>query len=276
MYSLWIAAIIGIIEGLTEFLPVSSTGHMILAQSLLGVNEDEPLMKTFTIVIQLGAILAVVIVYWRRILRIIGIDREPVAVKAGESRLSLVHILLGIVPAMLIAFLFDDLIETYLFSPHTVVVSLILGGILMIVAEKKMDRNTAPVVEDMDGISLRQALLIGLYQCLAVLIPGFSRSGATMAGGMLHGVSRKAGADFTFIMAVPIMFAASSYSLLKSYKNFTADDILFFLTGFVVSFLVALLAIVTFIRFVQRMKLTYFSYYRFALATIFIVYLYII
>ncbi|WP_068773476.1 undecaprenyl-diphosphate phosphatase [Paenibacillus sp. FJAT-26967] len=276
MYSLWIAAIIGIIEGLTEFLPVSSTGHMILAQSLLGVHEDEPLMKTFTIVIQLGAILAVVIVYWRRILRIVGIDREPVPVKAGESRLSLVHILLGIVPAMLIAFLFDDLIETYLFSPHTVVVSLILGGILMIAAEKKMERNEAPVVEDMDGISLRQALLIGLYQCLAVLIPGFSRSGATMAGGMLHGVSRKAGADFTFIMAVPIMFAASSYSLLKSYKNFTADDILFFLTGFVVSFLVALLAIVTFIRFVQRMKLTYFSYYRFALAAIFIVYLYFI
>ncbi|MFD7522745.1 undecaprenyl-diphosphate phosphatase [Paenibacillus chitinolyticus] len=276
MFSLWIAVIIGIVEGLTEFLPVSSTGHMILTQSLLGISDDEPLMKTFTIVIQLGAILAVVIVYWKRILRILGINREPVAVKAGASRLNVLHILLGIVPAMGIAFLFDDLIETYLFSPKTVVVSLILGGILMIIAEKKMDRTRGPVVEDMDGISYRQAFTIGLYQCLSVLIPGFSRSGATMAGGMLHGVTRKAGADFTFIMAVPIMFAASGYSLLKSYKNFTSDDILFFAVGFIISFIVALLAIVTFIRFVQRMKLTYFSYYRFALAAIFIVYLWIV
>ncbi|MCR8643679.1 undecaprenyl-diphosphate phosphatase [Paenibacillus sp. N1-5-1-14] len=268
MYDYWVAIIIGIVEGLTEFLPVSSTGHMILTQALLGISEDDNMMKTFNIVIQLGAILAVVIVYWSRILNLFGI-RVGVQ-KHKQKRMNLLHILAGIVPVMLLALIFDNLIETYLFSKYTVIIGLVLGGILLIVAENK--KHTKPLIEDIDDLSYKQAFQVGLWQIVS-LWPGFSRSGSTIAGGMLGGVSRKASADFTFIMAIPIMFAATGYSLLKSWKLFDASWIGFFTVGFVVSFIVALLAVVTFIKLVGRMKLTYFAYYRFALAAFFLIYL---
>lgn len=268
MYDYWVAIIIGIVEGLTEFLPVSSTGHMILAQKLLAINESDTLMKTFTIVIQLGAILAVVLIYWKRILSLFGLTKRPASAGSGPQ-MNLIHILIGITPAMLLAFLFDDYIEEYLFSSETVLIGLVLGGILLIVAERQKER---PSVETLDQITYRQALFIGLWQVVS-LWPGFSRSGSTIAGGMLSGVSRAASADFTFIMAIPIMFAATAYSLLKSYKDFTASNIDFFIIGFVVSFIVALLAVFSFIKFVQKMKLTYFAYYRFIVAVIFAVYL---
>ena len=270
MYDLWVAVIIGIVEGLTEFLPVSSTGHMILTEDLLRISESDPMMSTFTIVIQLGAILAVVLLYWKRILGLFGLIRRPSQSRTG-TKLNLIHILLGITPAMGLAFFCKDFIEKHLFSPQTVLIGLVIGGILLLVAERQPTRGA---VEDMDGMTYRQALFIGLWQILS-LWPGFSRSGSTIAGGMLAGVSRAASADFTFIMAIPIMFAASGYSLLKSYKNFTASDVEFFAVGFIVSFIVALLAVFSFIKLVQKMKLTYFAYYRFALAAIFALYLYL-
>ncbi|MBP1995894.1 undecaprenyl-diphosphate phosphatase [Paenibacillus eucommiae] len=280
MYDYWVAIIIGIVEGLTEFLPVSSTGHMILTQKLLGISESDAMLNTFKIVIQLGAILAVLIIYWKRVLSLFGLVKLPkrggggasgTQGPQGTSKLSLIHILIGIVPVMLLAFLLDDFIEQHLFAPSTVIIGLVIGGILMIAAEKQKDKPTA---EDVDHITYRQALYIGLWQILS-LWPGFSRSGATIAGGMLSGVNRGASADFTFIMAIPIMFAATGYSLLKSYKSFSSDDITFFIIGFVISFIVALLAVVSFIKFVQKMKLTYFAYYRFALAAAFALYLWL-
>jgi undecaprenyl-diphosphatase len=267
----WVSVIIGIVEGLTEFLPVSSTGHMILTQALLGIDENNELMKTFEVVIQLGAILAVVVVYWKRILSLFGLAKAPV--RAGKGKLNLLHVIIGIVPAGLIGFLFNHLIEEKLFSPATVVLSLVVGGVLMIVAEKWPGRQTAAALDD---ISYRQALYIGLYQVLAVVWPGFSRSGATIAGGMLSGVSRGAAADFTFILAIPLMFAATALSLLKKHDLFTPDVIGFFAVGFIVSFIVALLAVVTFIKLVSRLKLTYFAWYRFAVAALFALYFWVL
>jgi undecaprenyl-diphosphatase len=272
MVHYWVAVIIGIVEGLTEFLPVSSTGHMILAQKLLGISADDNKMKTFEIVIQLGAILAVLLVYWKRVWSLFGLVKNPQrGINVGGSRLNLLHILIGIVPVMALAFVFDNKIQKYLFSPATVIIGLVLGGILMLVAEAQKGRPTA---ENLDQITYRQALYIGLWQILA-LWPGFSRSGSTIAGGMLSGVNRGASADFTFIMAIPIMFAASGYSLLKSYKYLSADDLGFFLIGFVIAFVVALIAVVSFIKFVQNLKLTYFAYYRFILAAAFALYLWL-
>ncbi|MFE5318777.1 undecaprenyl-diphosphate phosphatase [Paenibacillus sp. NPDC056579] len=270
MLSYWVSIIMGIVEGLTEFLPVSSTGHLILTQALLGIPEDDAIMKTFEVVIQLGAILAVVVIYWNRILLLFGLKKDPA--RSGKNKLNLLHILIGILPAGIAGLLVNDWIEEHLFSPKTVILSLIVGGALLILAEKSDSKKTA---QELDDITYRQAFYIGLYQILAVIWPGFSRSGATIAGGMLSGVSRGASADFTFILAIPLMFAASGLSLLKAYKLFTPDIIGFFITGFIVSFIVALLAVVTFIKLVSRMKLTYFAYYRFILAALFIIYLYI-
>jgi undecaprenyl-diphosphatase len=264
--SLWIAIIIGIIEGLTEFLPVSSTGHMIIAGHAMDFTGAKA--ETFEIVIQLGAILAVVVLYWRKVLRLFGIqDKESRNYKG--PRINLLHIAIGIVPALGLGYILKDYIKL-LFMPETVVISLVVGGIFMIIAEKRQPVVTA---ENMDDITYGQAFFIGMSQLLS-LWPGFSRSGSTIAGGMLAGTSRAAAADFTFLMAIPIMTVVTGYELLKSYADMTKDDALFFLVGFVVSFVVALFAVATFIKLVGRLKLTIFSYYRFVLA--FFVFLYFI
>jgi undecaprenyl-diphosphatase len=265
MLDLWNSIIIGIIEGLTEFLPVSSTGHMILTEHLLGINSDKA--DTFTVVIQLGAILAIVVLYWRRVLRLFGV-REANIISTSGRTLNLKHIIIGILPALVFAYLLRDYIKD-LFNPVVVVIGLVVGGIFMIIAEKFHNKVEAPTLDD---ITYKQSFFIGVTQCLS-LWPGFSRSGATIAAGMLVGTSRSAAADFTFLMAVPIMSAASGYEILKSYKTFTSDDIVFFAIGFIVAFIVALLAVATFIKWVGKLKLTYFSYYRFALAILVILYM---
>lgn len=267
MLDYFVSTIMGIVEGLTEFLPVSSTGHMILTQSLLGIPEDDATMKTFEVVIQLGAILAIVVLYWKRILRLFGLMPDPA--RRGGKRVNLLHIIIGMLPAGIIGLLFNKVIEAKLFSPRTVMLALIVGGILMIVAERRPGKVTA---KEFDDITYKQAFYIGLYQILAVVWPGFSRSGATIAGGMLSGVSRGASADFTFIMAVPLMFAASGLTLVKNHNLLTSDVIGYFAVGFIVSFIVALIAVATFIKLVQKMSLTYFAYYRFVVAILFAVY----
>ena len=279
MFDWWIAIVIGIIEGLTEFLPVSSTGHMIIAGHMLGFTGERA--ATFEIVVQLGAISAVVVLYWRTIIRLLTALRprggkESAGGKGAEvePRLNVLHVLIAITPALLLAYLLRDFIKTVLFAPETVVIGLVLGGIFMIVAERTAgDVATGNAgTTHIDQLTYRQTLMIGLAQCLS-LWPGFSRSGATIAGGMMAGASRKASADFTFIIAIPVMCAAAGYELLQSYRLLSAEDVAFLAVGFIVSFVVALLAVMTFIRLVQRIKLTYFSYYRFALAGIVVVYM---
>ncbi|AHV97508.1 undecaprenyl-diphosphate phosphatase [Paenibacillus sabinae] len=269
MHDYFIAIIQGIVEGLTEFLPVSSTGHLILSGALLGFTGEKA--DTFEIIIQLGAILAVAVIYWRRILGLLGLMKIPSGHEAGKERpkLNLLHIILACIPAMLLGCILHSFIKTYLFSPYTVLAGLVLGGIFMLVGQMRQ----APVrAESIDQLSYRQAFTIGLFQCLS-LWPGFSRSGATIAGGLLTGASYEAATNFSFLVAIPMMIAASGYELLKSYQTLTAADAGFFITGFLVAFVVALLAVITFLKLLEKLKLAPFAYYRFALAAIFLIYL---
>ncbi|MGG1575652.1 undecaprenyl-diphosphate phosphatase [Fictibacillus sp. NRS-1165] len=258
---LWIAIIMGMVEGLTEFLPVSSTGHLIITGHFLGFTGDKA--KTFEIVIQLGSILAVVVLYWKRLWSLLGVGK--VETEDGQKgHLNLLHIFAGMLPAVVIGLVAHDAVKKYLFSTSTVVFSLIVGGLLMIYAEKKKKKITAATL---DQITYKQALIIGLFQCLA-LWPGFSRSGATISGGVLLGLSHRTAADFTFILAVPIMIAASGLDLYKSWDVLSAADLPFFAAGFLTAFIVAVVAILFFIRLIAKVKLTPFAYYRFILAAV--------
>ncbi|BBE75666.1 MULTISPECIES: undecaprenyl-diphosphate phosphatase [Phytobacter] len=261
MHSLLVAAILGVVEGLTEFLPVSSTGHMILVGHLLGFEGDTA--KTFEVVIQLGSILAVVVMFWRRLFGLIGIHfgRTPHE-GTGSGRLTLIHILLGMVPAVVLGLVFHDAIKS-LFNPINVMYALVVGGVLLIAAECLKPK--VPRAEGVDDITLRQAFMIGCFQCLA-LWPGFSRSGATISGGMLMGVSRYAASEFSFLLAVPMMMGATVLDLYKSLKFLTVGDIPMFAVGFVTAFIVALIAIKTFLELIKRISFIPFAIYRFIVA----------
>lgn len=265
-----VAIILAIVEGLTEFIPVSSTGHMILTAKLMGYDDQSPEMKTFEIVIQLGAILAMALVYRERIVHMLGLSRKITVVDrhAPAGRLDLFHVLLGITPALAIGYIFRDFIKS-LFSSHTVLWALVAGGVFMIFAEWFSRHKANVTAPGMDQITYKQALLIGLYQCISVLWPGFSRSGSTIAGGMLSGVSYKAAADFSFLIAIPIMCAVSGYELLDSYRYLTSNTIGYFLIGFVVAFVVAYVVVLAFFKLIQRIQLRHFAYYRFVLAAVF-------
>ncbi|WP_310551155.1 undecaprenyl-diphosphate phosphatase [Paenibacillus glufosinatiresistens] len=269
MNDYWIAIIQGMVEGITEFLPVSSTGHQVLSGELLGFTGEKA--ATFEIVIQLGAILAVAVIYWRRLLSLLGIGVvEPENGNTNaKQKLNLVHVMIACLPASILGLIFHGFIKSYLFSPYFVLTGLVLGGGFMLYGEKKQVMVRA---DNIDQISYKQAFHIGLFQCLS-LWPGFSRSGATIAGGLLTGTSYKASTNFSFLIAVPMLVAASGYELLKSYNTLNSADAGFFLTGFVVAFIVAMLAVVTFLRLLNKLKLAPFAYYRFGLALVFLGYL---
>ena len=263
LHSLVIAAILGVVEGLTEFLPVSSTGHMIIVGHLLGFEGDTA--KTFEVVIQLGSILAVVVMFWRRLFGLIGIHfgRQPHE-GTGTGRLTLIHILLGMVPAVALGLVFHDMIKS-LFNPVNVMYALVVGGVLLIAAE--MFKPKVPRAEGVDDITYRQAFAIGCFQCLA-LWPGFSRSGATISGGMLMGISRYAASEFSFLLAVPMMMGATVLDVYKSIGFLTMADLPMFAVGFMTAFIVALVAIKTFLQLIKRISFIPFAIYRFAVAAV--------
>ncbi|MEW9671921.1 undecaprenyl-diphosphate phosphatase [Ammoniphilus sp. 3BR4] len=255
------ALILGILEGLTEFLPVSSTGHLILAGHLLGFEGDTA--TTFKIVIQLGAVMAVFVLYWKRYMDIAkGLLTFNFSAK---NKLNAIHMVLAMIPALIVYLIFKDVIKNTLFGPAPVLIGLIIGGILMIIAARAKRTVTA---ENTDDITYKQALGIGLFQCLA-LWPGFSRSGSTISGGLLLGTSQKAAADFTFIISVPVMFGATILDMYDSRELLTADALFLFLVGFLAAFVVAMLAVVTFLNLIKRLKLEWFALYRFVLAAVF-------
>ncbi|ELY3745811.1 undecaprenyl-diphosphate phosphatase [Cronobacter sakazakii] len=261
MHSLLVAAILGIVEGFTEFLPVSSTGHMIIVGHLLGFEGDTA--KTFEVVIQLGSILAVVVMFWRRLFGLIGIHfGHPPHEGVGKGRLSLIHILLGMVPAVVLGLVFHDFIKS-LFNPINVMYALVVGGVLLIAAELLKPKE--PKAPGLDDMTYRQAFFIGCFQCLA-LWPGFSRSGATISGGMLVGVSRYAASEFSFLLAVPMMMGATALDLYKSMGFLTMADLPMFAVGFVTAFVVALVAIKTFLHIIKRISFIPFAIYRFIVA----------
>ncbi|MBD7944678.1 MULTISPECIES: undecaprenyl-diphosphate phosphatase [Psychrobacillus] len=260
------ALILGFVEGMTEFAPVSSTGHMIIVDDMWLQTKDflgEYSANTFKIVIQLGSILAVVVVFWKRLLSLIGLYRIKDAPK-GEQ-LKLTHVIVGLIPAGVLGVLFEDYIDEHLFTTKTVLIGLVLGAILMIIADKLGPKH--PKTNTLDKITYKQAILVGLIQCLS-LWPGFSRSGSTISGGVLLGMNHKTAADFTFIMAVPIMAGASFLSLLKNWEYVEMDHIGFYAVGFVSAFVFALISIRFFLKLIDKVKLTPFAIYRIVLAAV--------
>jgi undecaprenyl-diphosphatase len=248
---LLVPIVLGLIEGITEFLPVSSTGHLIVAGHLLGFQG--PRAATFEVFIQLGAILAVVWEFRRTLLgAVAGLGREPASFILARN------LALGFLPAAIMGFLFNDLIDTYLFGPITVAGALIVGGFVMLAIEWA---KPAATIQTSPEIPASRALAIGCAQTLA-LFPGVSRAAATIMGGMVAGVERKAATEFSFYLAIPTMFAASGYKLLHSWKELSASDLPLFSIGFVVAFASALVAVRVFIRYVGTHDFRPFAWYR--------------
>jgi len=262
------AILLGLVEGLTEFAPVSSTGHMIIVDDMWLRSETfltQQGANTFKIVIQLGSILAVVVTFKDRFIDLLGLGRINKLTGSGQGRLKLTQVLVGLIPAGVLGVLFDDYIDEHLFSTSTVLIGLVIGALLMIIADIIGPKQ--PKTQTVDQISYRQALAVGLFQCFS-LWPGFSRSGSTISGGVLMGMSHKAAADFTFIMAVPIMAGASFLSLLKNWEYMTIDALPIFIAGFISAFVFALLSIRFFLKLINKIKLLPFAIYRIVLALI--------
>ncbi|EOS57567.1 undecaprenyl-diphosphate phosphatase [Paenibacillus barengoltzii] len=268
------AIILGLVEGLTEFAPVSSTGHMIIVDDMWLKTEEllgsKYVANTFKVVIQLGSILAVLVVFRNRFIDLLGLSRwmpkaKGEAARQSGPRLKLMQVIVGLIPAGILGVLFEDFIDEHLFSTATVLIGLVIGALLMIAADRFAPKRAS--VDTVDQITYKQALGIGLFQCLSIW-PGFSRSGSTISGGVLLGLSHRAAADFTFIMAVPIMAGASFISLVKNLEYFTIDALPFFVVGFISAFVFALLAIRFFLKLIDRIKLVPFAVYRILLALV--------
>lgn len=267
------AIILGFVEGMTEFAPVSSTGHMIIVDDLWLQTKEflgSGSANTFKIVVQLGSILAVVVVMWKRMLSLVGLYK--IEGQTSSRKFNLGHVIVGIIPAGIFGVLFEDFIDENLFFTSTVIIGLIVGAILMIVADKFAPKR--PTVKSLDELSYGKAFKIGLIQCLS-LWPGFSRSGATISGGVLLGLDHRTASDFTFIMAVPIMAGASGISLLKNWDQINVDHFWFYVVGFISAFVFALLSIKFFLKLISRVKLVPFAIYRIVLALILLVVIYL-
>jgi undecaprenyl-diphosphatase len=251
--------IIAVVEGITEFLPVSSTGHMIIAERLMHVQETE-FVKVFTVAIQLGAILSVIVLYWKKFFDFKKINFY-------------LKLIVGVIPALAFGFLFNKKIDLLLDSATTVAVSLLIGGIVLLFIDKFFNN---PTVNEEEDIKPKHALLIGFWQCIA-MIPGISRSAASIIGGMQQGLSRNLAAEFSFFLAVPTMLAATGYKLLKYYKEaggFSTEEIKMLAVGNVVAFIVALLAIKFFINFVKKYGFKIWGIYRIILGVVLLILIY--
>jgi undecaprenyl-diphosphatase len=251
------AVILGVVEGLTEFLPVSSTGHLILVSDLLGQAGEKG--KVFDIVIQLGAILAVC---WEFRVRI-GTAFRGLAGDPVQRRFAL-NLFVAFLPAAIVGLAFQKQIKAHLFNPTSVAVALVLGGLAIFAVERWYSRRGAPRVMSMYDMTWQDALKVGIAQCLS-LIPGTSRSGATIMGGMLFGLSRNVATEFSFFLAIPVMVAATGYEMVKNRALLSADDLAMIAVGFAVSFVAALAAVKGLIRYVAHHDFNAFAWYRIAL-----------
>ena len=253
---LWTAAqalILGVVEGLTEFLPISSTGHQIIVADLLNFGGERAM--AFNIIIQLGAILAVVWEFRRKILDVVtGLPTQPMA------RRFTVNLMIAVLPAVVLGIIFADTIHHYLFNPITVAAALVIGGVIMLWAERREHVIHAETVDDM---TWKDAVKIGFAQCLA-MIPGTSRSGSTIIGGLLFGLSRKAATEFSFFLAMPTMVGAAVYSGYKYRHLFQPDDLPVFAIGFVTSFVFAMIAVRALLKFISNHSYAAFAWYRIA------------
>ncbi|MEQ5839472.1 undecaprenyl-diphosphatase [Paraburkholderia acidicola] len=250
------ALILGVVEGLTEFLPVSSTGHLIVAGSLLNFTDEHA--KTFDVVIQLGAILAVCWEYRRRIGSVVaGLPTRP------DARRFTLNVIIATIPAIVLGLLFEKAIKSALFSPVPVAFALVAGGVLILWVEaRKRERGNVPArVQSIDDLSPLDALKVGVAQCCA-LIPGMSRSGSTIIGGMLFGLDRRVATEFSFFLAIPIIFGATFYEMAKSWHALSADMLGTFTIGFVAAFVSAFACVRWLLRYIATHDFTVFAWYR--------------
>ena len=265
IFELLKAALYGVVEGITEWLPVSSTGHLILLEKLLPMQVSSEFWEMFLVVVQLGAILAVVVLFWEQIFPLSFAKGKPM-LNRGICSLWC-RIIVACIPACIYAFLLDDIVEPLLYNYITVAVMLITVGAAFLFAERYLVRRT-PAVTDCQSITYRTALLIGLFQLIAAILPGTSRSGATIIGGLLLGLSRTAAAEFTFFLAIPVMAGGSLLKLIKFGFSFTALEAGVLAVGTVVSFVVSIVVIRFLLDYIRRRNFNVFAYYRIALGVL--------
>lgn len=270
------AIILGIVEGITEWLPISSTGHMILVDEVLKLNMSPEFMEMFLVVIQLGAILAVILLYWKKI--------WPFKVENGlkiekDTIIMWVKILIACVPAAIVGVLFDDKLNELFYNPTTVAIMLILFGILFIIIEN-YNKGKSPKINSLSKITYTVAIMIGIFQLIAAVFPGTSRSGATIVGALLIGVSRTIAAEFTFFLAIPVMLGASSLKLvkfaLKTGFVMTGNEVAILSVGTFVAFIVSIIAIKFLMSYIKSNDFKVFGWYRIILGILVLAYFYII
>lgn len=270
------AIILGIVEGITEWLPISSTGHMILVDEVLKLNVSPEFMEMFLVVIQLGAILAVILLYWKKI--------WPFKVENGikiekDTMIMWVKILIACVPAAIVGILFDDKLNELFYNPTTVAIMLILFGILFIIIEN-YNKGKSPKINSLSEITYTVAIMIGIFQLIAAVFPGTSRSGATIVGALLIGVSRTIAAEFTFFLAIPVMLGASALKLvkfaLKTGFVMTGNEVAILSVGTFVAFIVSILAIKFLMSYIKSNDFKVFGWYRIILGILVLAYFYII
>ncbi|MDU3521041.1 MAG: undecaprenyl-diphosphate phosphatase [Clostridium saudiense] len=270
------AIILGIVEGVTEWLPVSSTGHMILVDEFLKLNVSKEFMEMFLVVIQLGAILAVILLYWKKIFPF----KFDNGVKVEKDTIIMwVKILIACVPAAIVGLLWDDYLNALFYNPTTVAIMLILFGILFIVIEN-YNKGKNPKINSLTEITYTVAVMIGLFQLIAAVFPGTSRSGATIVGALLIGVSRTVATEFTFFLAIPVMLGASALKLvkfgLKTGFVMTGSELTILLVGMIVAFIVSILAIKFLMSYIKNNDFKVFGWYRIVLGILVLAYFYVI
>lgn len=266
------AIILGIIEGITEWLPISSTGHMILVDQFLQLGMSPEFKEMFFVVIQLGAIMAVVVLYWKKIF--------PFSLKGGafiqkDIIIMWIKIVLACIPAAIVGLKWDDQINALFYNFQTVAIALIVFGIFFIIVENH-NKGRRPVVKNMNQLTYKMALIIGLFQLIAAVFPGTSRSGATILGALLIGVSREVSAEFTFFLAIPVMFGASLLKLVKFGIAFTGFELTVLIVGMVVAFIVSVWAIKFLVGYIKKHDFKVFGWYRIILGSILLVYYFFI
>lgn len=263
------ALILGIVEGITEWLPVSSTGHMILVDEFLKLKVSPEFLEMFLVVIQLGAIMAVVVLYFWKLF---PFTKEHGKVKIKMETISMwMKIVVSCIPAAIVGILFDEKIDALFYNWQTVSVMLILVGIFFIFIEK-YNRKMKPTVTSLDDLTYKAAVIIGLFQLVAAIFPGTSRSGATIIGALLIGVSRTVAAEYTFFLAIPVMFGASALKLLKFGLSFSGSEAVILLVGLISAFVVSVLAIKFLVGYIKKNDFTVFGWYRIILGAVVILY----
>jgi undecaprenyl-diphosphatase len=261
------AVFLGVVEGITEWLPISSTGHMILVEEFIRLDASDAFKEMFFVVIQLGAILAVVMLYFHK-LNPFSPAKTPAEKK--ETMAIWYKVAVGVLPAAVVGFLFDDWLNDHFYNYRTVAVTLILYGILFIIIENR-NKNRQPAIGQFADLSYRTAFLIGLFQVLS-LIPGTSRSGATILGGIILGASRTIAAEYSFFLSIPVMFGASALKLAKFGFSFTGAELALLAVGMITAFIVSVLAIRFLMRYIQTNDFKAFGWYRIALGVLVIGY----